>query len=355
MISGLVVLVIVTTQFLLIIGMFSLVLLTGRLRRSKSRAELRAVEAMREPLRSFLMGNASGAGLAKVLASLRPSVAVRELERLAGTLLAREQMRALAILIRDDPWVEAVVTGGTSRRWWKRMAAARMLGMVYSERDRPLLARLVMDPNAAVAAAATGTIAAHADSALVEDVVRHLAERPRPVGLQQMHALRWHAEVATPLLVSALAGPLAVRQLKIMVEFAEILARPRALVAVVGLATHPDAEVRASVARALRAAFVPGAVEAATRLIEDADWRVRAAAARALEGLQATSAIPALGEALRDKQWWVRYRAAVALAGLGDHGRIALDNAIVADDRFARDMAIAVGDLSHANRLDLAG
>ena len=138
-------------------------------------------------------------------------------------------------------------------------------------------------------------------------------------------------------------------------EFAEILATPRALAAIVGLATHPDAEVRASVARALRAAFVPGAVAAAIHLVHDPDWRVRAAAARALEGLRATSAIPALGHALRDEQWWVRYRAAVALAGLGDPGRIALEEAIVADDYFARDMAIAVGDLSDANRLDLGG
>ena len=353
MISIVVVLVIVTSQLLLIIGVVSLVLLTGRRRRSMSRAELRAIEAIREPLRSFLMGRETGAGLAKVLAGVHPAIAVRQLERLAGTLLAGEQMRALAVFIRHDRWVEAAVAGGASRRWWKRMAAARMLGMVFREGDGPLLARLLMDPKPAVAAAATGAIAAHADRALVEKVVRHLAERPRTMGLQQMHALRCHAEVATPLLVAALAGPLPVLQLKIMVEFAEILATPRALAAVVGLATHTDAEVRVSVARALRAAFVPGAVAAATSLVQDTDWRVRAAAARALEGLRATSAVPALGQALCDAQWWVRYRAAVALAGLGDPGRIALEHAIVADDYFARDMAIAVGDLSEANRLDL--
>ena len=354
-ISGLVVLVIVASQLLLIIGMVWLLMLTDRQRRSMSRAELRAVDAIREPLRSFLMGGESGAALARVLAGLHPAIAARQLERLAGTLLAGEQMRALAVLIRHDDWVEAAVAGGASRRWWKRMAAARMLGMVYREGDRPLLARLVMDPKPAVAAAATSAIAAHADRALVEDLVRHLTERPRTVGLQQMHALRRHAEVATPLLVAALASGLSVQQLKIMVEFAEILATPRALAAVVGLASHPDAELRVSVARALRAAFVPGAVAAATRLVHDPDWRVRAAAARALEGLRAKSAIPALGEALRDEQWWVRYRAAVALAGLGDPGRIALEDAIVADDYFARDMAIAVGDLSDANRLDLGG
>ena len=355
MISGFVVLVIVTFQVLLIIGMVWLLLMMGRYKRSRSRAVLRAIDAIREPLRAFLMGSDTGAGLAKVLAGLRPSLAARQLERLAGTLLAPEQMSALARLIRHDRWVEASLAAGTSRRWWKRMRAARMLGMVYSEADRPLLARLVMDPKPAVAAAATSAIAAHADPALIEAVVRHLVERPRTVGLQQMHALRCHGKVATPLLVTALAGPMPVSDLKIMVEFAEILATPRALSAIVRLAAHSDAEVRACVARALRAAFVPGAAGAAERLLSDHDWRVREAAARALEGLRVTSAIPALGLALRDEQWWVRYRAAVALAGLGEPGRIALEHAIVADDEFAHDMAIAVGDLSNANRLDLGG
>lgn len=355
MISGLVILVIVTSQVLLIIGMVWLLLLTDWHKRARSRTEVRAIDAIREPLHAFLMGWETGAGLANVLAGLPPSIAARQLERLAGTLLAPEQMRALARVIRHDHWVEAALAGGTSRRWWKRMAAARMLGMVYSEVDRPLLARLVMDPKPAVAAAATGAISAHADRALLEDVVGHLALRPRTVRLQQMHALRCHAEVATPLLVTALAAPLPVSELKIMVEFAEILATVRALTAIVPLARHPDGEVRACVARALRAAFVPGAVEAAEELLRDPDWRVRAAAARALEGLHVTLAIPALSQALRDEQWWVRYRAAVALAGLGAQGRIALEHAIVADDYFARDMAIAVGDLSPANRLDLGG
>lgn len=355
MTSGLVVLVIVMSQLLLIIGMVWFLLLTGRHKRSRSRAEVRAIAAIREPLRAFLMGTDTGERLARVLAGLRPSIAVGQLERLAGTLLAPEQMRALACLIRHDHWVEASLAGGESRRWWKRMAAARMLGMVFGEGDRALLARLVMDPRPAVAAAATGAIAAHADPALIADLVRHLVQRPRTVGLQQMHALRCHAEVSTPLLVAALASQPSVLELRILVEFAEILATPRALAAIVQLATHTDAEVRASVARALRAAFVPGAAEAAERLLGDPDWRVRAAAARALEGLRVTSAIPALGQALRDEQWWVRYRAAVALAGLGESGRIALEDAIVADDYFARDMAIAVGDLSDANRLDLGG
>ena len=128
MISGLVVLVIVTSQLLLIIGMVWFLLLTGRHKRSRSRAEVRAIDAIREPLRAFLMGRETGDGLARVLAGLRPSIAARQLERLAGTLLAPEQMRALALLIRHDRWVEASLAGGTSRRWWKRMASVRSWG-----------------------------------------------------------------------------------------------------------------------------------------------------------------------------------------------------------------------------------
>jgi HEAT repeat protein len=71
--------------------------------------------------------------------------------------------------------------------------------------------------------------------------------------------------------------------------------------------------------------------------------------------LRVISAIPKLSDALRDEQWWVRFRAAGALAALGDYGRIALEEAIGADDPYARDMAISIGSLSEANRLEQSG
>jgi HEAT repeats len=355
MISGIVVLVIAAFQMALIIGMVWFLLLTDGRMREQNQAELDALEGLREPLRAFLVLGDAGEAIAVALAGLPPSVAARQMGRLGGSMLAQEQLRKLALRVRNDAWVEKTLAGGRSRRWWKRMEAARLLTMVYGANDRWLLAKLVMDRHPAVAAAATAGIAAHADRALVEMLVRNLPRRSPTLRLQQMRGLKSHAEIATPRQVAALAGTLSAKDLQVMVQFGEILATPAALSAIVRLASHPTAAVRASVARALRAAFVPGAVDAARNLLSDPDWRVRAAAARALEGLRVTAAVPALSEALRDEQWWVRFRAAVALAGLGEPGRTALVEAVGADDPYASEMAISVGGLSEANRLDLGG
>ncbi len=355
MISGIVLLVIAAFQVALIIGIVWLLLVTDGRMREQDQTGSDAMEVLREPLWAFQVLGDDGDAIAAALARLPPSVAARQMQRLGGSMLAPEQLRKLALRVRNDEWVEKTLAGGKSRRWWKRMEAARLLTMVCGANDRWLLARLVMDRHPAVATAATAGIAAHADRALVEELVRTLPRRSPTLRLQQMRGLKSHAKIATPTHVAALAGPLSAKDLQVMVQFGEILATPAAFSAIVRLASHPTADVRASVARALRAAFVPGAADAARKLLGDPDWRVRAAAARAIEGLRVTAAVPELSEALRDAEWWVRFRSAMALSGLGEPGRAALEKAAGADDPYASEMAISVSGLSEANRLDLTG
>lgn len=326
----------------------------GRLHALDKR-ERNAPLALREPLRNFLVRGKSVDAIAIELSRLPPAIAARQIERLGASILAREQLEILATRLKDEPWVLKRLAGANSRRWWKRLAAARLLPMVYTPRDYLLLFKLVRDSDSAVAAAASAAIGPHADHVLVETLVRCLPQASPTLRLQQMYALRYHSEIATPFVVAALASDLPANDIQAMVHLGEILGTPAALSAIVKLADHPNADVRAAVARALRAAFVPGGPEAARKLLKDPDWRVRAAAGRAVEGLRVTNAIPELREALRDGEWWVRFRAAGALAALGEPGSIALEEAIVSDDRFASEMAIAIGSLSEANRLDISG
>jgi len=355
MISSTVVLTIVAFQLLLIIGIVWWLLATQGRSRHHDEAEAHAMDLLREPLQAFLIHGGSSEPLAAALAKLPPAVAARQIQVMGGSMLGEEQMTDLALRVRQDSWVDETLEQGTSRHWWKRMEAARLLVMVCSSRDQPLLAKLVTDPHPAVAAAATAAVGRHAKRALVVEMVRRMPRLPPTVRLQQMHGLRRHEWIVTPLVVDALDGNLPAADLQVMVRFGEILGTYAVLAAIVRLAAHPDGSVRASVARALRSAYVPGAAEAARMLLSDPDWRVRAAAARALEGLQVTAAVPALSAALRDPQWWVRFRSAVALAGMGERGRIALEEAVVGEDAFASQMAIHVASLSEANRLDMGG
>lgn len=355
MISSTVVFTIVAFQLLLIIGVVWWVLATQGRSSRHDQTEARAMNLVREPLRAFLVYGEGSESLAAALATLKPAVAARQIQALGGSLLAEEQLRSLAMRVRQDSWVQDTLDNGNSWRWWKRMEAARLLAMVCGEEDQPLLAKLVMDDHPAVAAAATAGVGRYGQRALIEEMVRRIHRLPPTVRLQQMHGLRRHAEVVAPLVVASLDGNSPAEELQVMVRFGEILGTPAVFSAIVRLAAHPDGGVRASVARALRSAYVPGAADAARLLLGDPDWRVRAAAARAIEGLKVTAAIPALSAALRDPQWWVRFRSAVALAGLGERGRIALEEAVVGDDPFASQMAVHVGSLSEANRLDMGG
>ena len=350
-----VILVVAAFQLAFIGGIVLLLLLTNGRLHTHDEAEREAPIRLREPLKQFLVRGKSAEPIAAELARFSPAIASRQMERLGATMLAREQLEVVASLVKDEQWVVKRLAGGHSRHWWKRLAAARLLPMVYTSDHRALFKKLVMDPHPAVATAATAAIALHADPPLVEELVRGLPWATPTLRLQQMYGLRRHAETAGPLVAAALGRDIPAHDIQVMVQLGEIIGTPRVLSAIVRLADHPSAGVRAAVARALRAAFVPGAAEAARRMLKDSDWRVRAAAGRACEGLRVTNAVPELGEALRDDQWWVRFRAAGALAALGEPGSIALEEAIVSDDRYASEMAIAIGSLSEANRLDTSG
>jgi HEAT repeat protein len=354
-VTGTVALVVIGSfQAAFVVALLVLLIVTHRHGRRDLALDSAAVDALRGPVRALTLGEDHGESLAAALGRLDRDVATRRLLSIAVSQLAPEQLRDLAVRVRPAAWVDRTLAGGTSRQWWKRMEAARLLAVVNSPADGPLLASLVRDPHPAVASAATGAIAGYADAALIEALIRGLSEQPTAVRLQQMRALRTHAEVATPILVAQLEADGRADQIRALVQLAEILGTPVALAAVVPFASHDDAEVRATVARALRLCFMPAGVDAARTLLKDTDWRVRAAAARALGSLNAVDAVPDLQAVMRDEWWWVRFRAALALGSLGEKGVSALAAAASSDDPFARDMAVLVRDLSDSARLELS-
>lgn len=329
-------------------------LFVTRFRGSRSRARgSEADAALAVPLQRIMLGDDNGEALAAALLQLRPGVAVRELLVIGGARLSPEQRTSLAKHVRRSPWVTDALADGTSRKWWKRLKAARLLVMVCDRGDEELVARLVTDKHAAVATAATAAIAGCASERFVCAIVEALPLRPPAVRLQQANALRSHAEVATHEVVSRLSGAATSAQLRAWVQLAEVLATPAALEAVVRHTSHPSVEIRASAARALRNCFSPAGAAAVTCMLRDEDWRVRAAAARAAGALNANEAIPLLREAMKDEAWWVRFRAGLALADLSDSGRFALEEVRRSPDPFARDMATLVSALSDGSRLEL--
>jgi HEAT repeat protein len=338
--------------FIAVLGFF---LIAHRSRRTR-RAKVRIVNAqsLAEPLHRFLLGATDVSAVRSHLARLEPDEALEQLTRLSALRVAPERSAQLAKALKDDAWVARILKGGKSRQWWKRLAAVRLLAVVGTSSNRLLLRRLLLDKHPAVQLAAASCLARVSDSELVSLVVETLPGRPVAVRHYLFAALRQCWSETVPLVVRRLRHDVPPRRLEVWINLAEVLATPAVLAPVVSLHTHPDADVRLAVARALKRYYHPDATVALRALLGDPDWRVRAQAARALGVLKVTDCVQPLGDLLCDRAWWVRFRAALSLAQLGEPGRRMLREARIGNDRYANEMATMIGGLSEGGVMELA-
>jgi HEAT repeat protein len=346
----------VTESFVLVVialgqGAFFLLLvilvLASRARgRARARREAAAAADAAEPLRHWLVGTGSALRVGAAFRRLPVDLA-REQIILIAARLAPSQLTELTRVLRSESWVVSTISRARSPFWWRRLEAARLLAIVAAPRDRLTVRRLLADRHPAVQAAAASCLTRLDDEALVADVINRMPDRSAGVRLYQADVLRSVWRLAVRPLLRRLRSSSPPARLEVWIGIAETLADPQCLAAALALHQHPQASVRAAVARALRRYPHPSTAEVLRERITDPEWRVRAEAARSLGAIAGEAAIPALGRALSDRAWGVRLRAALALADLGRAGRLELTSTISrGDDAFARDMAIMAITLS---------
>ena len=330
-------------------------LAANRVRMSRlTRRETAVTASLTVPLHAFLLGKGSAVEVCAHLAVLGPDQALEQLTRLSALRVAAERQDALATALLNEKWVQKGLKGARSPRWWKRLAAVRLLAAVGQQSHRAMLRRLLLDRHPAVQLAAASCLGRVADSDLVSLVVETLPGRPIAVRHYLFAALKQCWQHTVPLVTRRLRADTPAQRLEVWINLAEALATPAVLAPVLRLSTHRDAEVRLAVARALKHYFHPETPDVLYALLADEDWRVRAQAARALGVLKITEAIGPLGDLMRDRAWWVRFRAALSLAQLGEPGRRMLREARVGGDRYASEMATMISGLSGGGVLELA-
>ncbi len=113
----------------------------------------------------------------------------------------------------------------------------------------------------------------------------------------------------------------------------------RGATALVGLLGSDSVEVRISAARALGRIGGPDCVPVLIEALDAEEWPVRAQAAKSLGALGAGNALAPLESRLSDHAWWVRANAARSLRELGEPGLQALRRTLEHDDRYASDRA----------------
>lgn len=319
----------------------------------RARAVDAGVRALEPALHGWLVQNTDVGPVVTLLRQQSPYVAFRSVARLATPYLTFERQQILAPLLRDEPWVRAMLRRGRSRLWWRRFDAARLLSIVGGDADKTLISALLNDRSPAVRLVAIDA-AARLGGQLVDIELDGLPLRQDAVQAYQFAALARHPRVVAAALLPRLLPDAPPEALNAWIDASGALASPDALTRVRELSSHPRAEVRLHVARALRRHAEPETVPVLLALLADTDWRVRAQAARALGALRVRQATDALAEAVRDRSWWVRYRAALALAQIGGEGREALLAVTRGEDPMARDMSILVAGLSSAAVIEMS-
>lgn len=308
-----------------------------------------------EPLAGWLVGASSVLHVVEALRKLPSDAALAFASELHDTRIPLPMRAGLGAALRDEPWTAWAMAGATSWRWWRRLDAARALGIVGTRADANRLRLLLGDKHPAVRLAAAQALAAVDDPPLVRTAVTRYPGETLAVRLFITSTLRtvWHlAEAPLQDLLGAADAPAA--DLAAWLALAESLNLPSHRAAITALAVHANPEVRAAAARALRRYPHAESVETVRRLLDDPQDFVRAAAAQALGMLRATEAEPELARGLTDHAWWVRFRCALSLALLGESGRAALRRARQSPDHFARDMALMTSGLSDGAVLELA-
>lgn len=307
------------------------------------------------PLAQWLVGTGTMLRVVEQLRELPNDAALAFASELHETRVPLTQRAAFGSALRDEPWVVWAIEGASSWRWWRRLDAARALGIAGSVTDTGILRILLEDSHPAVRLAATEALAAVDDPVLVRMAIAAYPSEALAVRLFITNTLRsvWRLAEA-PLRASLTLPDARPAELASWLALAESLNLPSLRPTITDLATHQDPEVRAAAARALRRYPHQTSVDAVRRLLDDPQDFVRSSAAQALGVLRAADAQEALERGLTDRAWWVRFRCALALALFGEPGRAALRRARHSPDHFAREMAEMTSGLSEGAVLELA-
>lgn len=336
-------------------AMIVLLLVFNRQRREAFSARRQVARRMlADPVKRWLVGEAGADEVVATLARLRPDEALGQLVHLATQSVPSTQIQELTERLRAAPWVQQILARATSRRWWRRLEAARLLAVVGGPGDRDLFRRLLRDEHPAVQSVATAGLPRVADLDSVGFVLDGLPYRAVAVRLYQFTMLRESYVYTEPVLLERLTLDAPPSHLEVWIALAEAIGSFPVLHRLLALREHPVGSVRLAVARALRKFYHPEAPPALRVMLADADWRVRAQAARALGTLADRESVPLLRRSLADVNWWVRFRSGLALAQLGEAGRAALRDTRQSRDRYAADMAAMVAGLSSGSIIELS-
>jgi hypothetical protein len=310
-------------------------------------------DALAKPARDWLVADGAIQPVVEALAAFPANAVVGYASFYVRGNVPDEKRAELGAALRDEKWVRRAIASADSPRWWRRIEAARAIGLVGTAADRDAVRRLFDDDHPAVAIAAVACLPRVADAALVGVVLDRYASLPMMVRHYLVNTLGELREIVEPELVQRLRSEAPATALAHWVSLASALVSRPGLQAAASLASNDSADVRAAVADALRRLPNEATMLTLSILLCDESPAVRERAAASLGYIAAPQALPLLQGSMRDTSWAVRRRSALALAQLGEVGRLAIGELMYDADPYVANMATVVSGLSGGALLEL--
>jgi len=305
------------------------------------------------PVREWLVADGDLAPVVRGLSNLPPAAVVAYTSFFVRGNVPEERRRELALALHDAPWIRRAIAHAGSRRWWKRIEAARAIALAGTAADRATVRRLFDDEQPAVAVAAVDCLPRVADAAFVGVVLDRYAALPLMVRHYLQNTLSEIREIVEPELVSRLRSGAPAETLAQWIALAAALDSQPALKAVAALVYHDSEVVRAAAADALRRVPNDATMLTLAVLLCDENELVRERAAASIGFIGSPRWLNTLEASMHDRSWMVRRRSALALAQLGEAGRLAVRRLTLEEDPYVANMATVVSGLSSGALLEL--
>jgi HEAT repeat protein len=279
------------------------------------------------------------------LATLNSSGRIGAVVDMAFTVAGDQRARLNALVRNTGIWGGAVAWA-RSRRWSRRLRAARLFAL-FGSGSEDQGDRLLGDPRPDVRAQASEWAGEHPTRRRADRLVEMLEDPDPRCRFAAREGLVQSGRTAIPSIRERLDAADGAASLDLF-AVATILSVPEFGDRAVELCRASDPATRASAAILAGAIGGAQAVAALAGLLEDPDERVRAAAVAGLGSLGHWQEAGRVAGLLEDESWTVRRGAALALGRMGPTGTLLLNRAAREGSPAAADTASYALGLSQA-------
>jgi len=237
------------------------------------------------------------------------------------------------------------VKSSASKKWWRRLWAVRMIGILEKNEAIKIISRGIRDKNPLICMIAVQTASQFPEKELIRELLDLLKNRRGMTRFIMKDTFIRLGAASTDLLMEFLVNAEDQNLIVLVIEVAGEMKDPAFVGPLMEFTTHEDSRIRSTAARALSSFPDERVIAVLTDALGDADEEVRAMAASSLGRIRDDTTIDKIVDTFPDPSWMVRLNCALALKRMGGKGNLTLAACKKHGDRLVAEMALHVESL----------